>query len=83
MALAVAPAYTLMSRRIRPVPGKRLFDIAVYAILASYAFNVLEDVWMKDLMVTLLLLTYGVAGSAAFLGVLTMWRAVRSEGGRA
>jgi CDP-diglyceride synthetase len=83
MALVVAPAYTVISLKVRPVPGKRALDVAVYAILASYLFNVLEDLWMKDLMVTLLLLAYGVAGVAAFLGVLTMWRAARSQGGTA
>jgi hypothetical protein len=82
MALAVVPAYTAVSRRIHPVPGKRFLDIAVYAVLASYLFNVLEDLWFKELTVTLLLLSFGIAGVSAFLGALSMWRAARAEGGR-
>jgi hypothetical protein len=81
MALAVTPAYVAVTRRIHDVPGKRFLDIAVYAILASYLFNVLEDLWFKDLTVTLLLLCFGIAGVSAFLGALTLWRTTRAEGG--
>jgi hypothetical protein len=83
MALAVAPGYAAISRRLHPISGKRCFDVAVYAILASYIFNVLEDLVMKDVMVTLLLLSFGVAGVASCLGALAMWRTARSERGQA
>jgi hypothetical protein len=82
MALAVVFPYAAVTRRIHDVPGKRFLDIAVYAILASYLFNVLEDLLLKDLTVTLLLWCFGVAGVSAFVGALSMWRAARAEGGR-
>jgi hypothetical protein len=79
MVLFVLPPFVILTRRLHPAPGMRLIAAAFYAIFASYLFNVFEDLVFKDLSVTLLLWSIGIAGVLTFLGVLQMLRAARSE----
>jgi hypothetical protein len=79
MVLFVLPPFVILTRRLHPAPGMRLVSAAFYCIFASYLFNVLEDLVLKDLSVTLLLWSIGAAGVLSFLGVLAMWRDARAE----
>lgn len=78
VALVLWP-YIYVVRRLRPAPGMRFLHASFFVLCSSYLLNVLEDLVMKDLMVTLLLVSFGVAGVLALTGVLLMRRDARSE----
>jgi hypothetical protein len=80
MVVFVLVPYVMVTRRVTGVVGKAWLDAAFYLSCASYLFNVLEDLVLKDLTVLLLLASYGAAGVCALVGVLIMRRASRSDG---